>query len=143
MSTWLSIFIDWVTDFFLSYFWYYSRRTLSDTFLALKSCVTQGMSVRFRDIPWVSHVSQNCVNPGKIALNFPLVTQFWEICVIQGMSRNLIDIPWVTQLFSAKNMSLRVCLLYFIFFMGSCQKCEISSFQMLTYSRYKKCGRHY
>ena len=35
----------------------YSRHTLSDTFLALKSCVTKGkcvtqsMSVRFRDIP--------------------------------------------------------------------------------------------
>ena len=113
----------------------YSRLTLSDTFLALKSCVTkgkcvtQGMSLRFRDIPWVPHIPQNCVikgkfnaifplvthfsaqtcvTKGKIALNFPLVTQFWETCVTQGMSRNITDIPWVTHfplvthLFSAK-----------------------------------------
>ena len=77
----------------------YSKHTLSDTFLALKSCVTQGMSVRFRNIPWVTHVSQKsvtsgefstiisavthfsiktCVTKGKIALNFPEVTQFCE-----------------------------------------------------------------
>ena len=55
----------------------YSRHTLSDTFLALKSCVTkrkcvtQGMSVRFRDIPWVTHISQSCVTKGKFNAIFP------------------------------------------------------------------------
>ena len=62
----------------------YSRHTLSDTFLALNKCVTkgkcvnEGMSVRSRDTPRVTHVSQNCVTSGKIALNFPEVTQFWK-----------------------------------------------------------------
>ena len=53
--------------------------------------------------PLVTHFSaQTFVTKGKIALNFPLVTQFWEICVTQGISRYLTDIPLVTQLFSAK-----------------------------------------
>ena len=43
-------------------------------FFALKSCVTQGMSVRFRDIPRVTHVSRNCVSSGKF--NAVFWTQF-------------------------------------------------------------------
>ena len=65
--------------------------------------------------------AEKCVTSGKIALNFPEVTQFWEIWVTQGMSRNLTDIPWVTnfplmtQRFSAKKcvtqgMSTVLCL---------------------------------
>ena len=92
----------------------YSWHTLSDIFLSLKNCVTkgkcvtQGMSVRFIVIPWVTHMSQNCVTKGKFNAIFPLVTHFWEICVTQGVARNLTDLRWVThfplvtQLFSAK-----------------------------------------
>ena len=60
----------------------YSRHTLSDKFLALKSfvtkgkCVTQDMSVRFRDILWVTHISQNCVTKDKFDAIFPLVIHF-------------------------------------------------------------------
>ena len=61
----------------------------------------------------MTHVwADKCITSGKIALNFPLVTQFLETCVTQGMSRNLTDIPWVThfplvtQLFSAKKCHL-------------------------------------
>ena len=57
----------------------------------------------------MTHVwAEKCVTPGKIALNFPEVTQLWETCVTQGMSPNLTDIPWVThfplmtQFFSVK-----------------------------------------
>ena len=69
----------------------YSRHTPSDTFLALKSCVTkgksvtQGMSVRCRAIPGVTHISQNCVTEGKFNAIFPLVTHFSaQTCVTKG-----------------------------------------------------------
>ena len=40
----------------------------------------------------MTHVwAEKCVTPGKIALNFPLGTQFLKTCVTQGMSRNLTD----------------------------------------------------
>ena len=83
-----------------------SDNTLSDTFLALKSCVTkrkcvtQGMSVIFRDIPWVTHVSQNCVTSGKFnkwlkinnlnitVWNFPLSSHFFTPEIV-SLRKNL------------------------------------------------------
>ena len=62
----------------------------------------------------MTHVwAEKCVTKEKIALNCPLVTQFWEICVTRGMSGNLTVIPCVThfplvtQLFSAKKCVTR------------------------------------
>ena len=47
--------------------------------------------------PSVTQVwAEKCVTSGKIALNFPELTQFLGTCVTQGMSRNLTDIPKVT-----------------------------------------------
>ena len=72
-------------------------------FLALKSCVTkgkrvtQGMSVRFHDIPWVTHVSQNCVTKGKFNAIFPLVTHVWA----EKRGKNYIKF--------GRHVSLRVC----------------------------------
>ena len=60
----------------------HSRHILSDIFFALKSCVTkgkcvtQGMSVRFRNIPLVTNISQNYVPAGKFNAIFPEVTHF-------------------------------------------------------------------
>ena len=84
----------------------YSRHTLSDTFLALKKCVikgncfTQGMSVRFRDIPRVTHVSQNSVTSGKFNTIFPEVTHFSaQTCVTLGkIALNLLDFKKVIKL---------------------------------------------
>ena len=105
--------------------------TLSDTlFFCPKLCHSGYVHCKFNAIfPSVTHVwAQKCVTEGTIALNFPLATQFWEIyvtifqrqkCVTQGVSRNLTAIPWVTnfplvtQFSASKNVSFRVCLLYY------------------------------
>ena len=93
-------------------------------FLARKSfvtegkCVTQGGSVRLRDIPWVTHVCDNCVTSGKfnaIWLNFPEVTQFWESSIVHEKKR----FEFAKFSFFAENMRhWRVCLQYFFFISG-------------------------
>ena len=132
--------------------------------------VRENVSLRKNLIQFLTcskHVwAEKCVTEGKIAFNFPLVTQFWEICVTQGMSRNLTDIPWVahfplvTHFFRAKkcvtqgmstvfklhyvvysNGIVIICIYaLFSYFIFSCAKLYCHAFFVLDFKRWLGAG---
>ena len=86
----------------------YSKHSQSDTFLALKTCVTKGkcvtlgMSVRFRDIPQVTHVccfiSDRQIELGSCVVGFVLNPMLHEIIFhLQNSAYDMIIIKQMTQ----------------------------------------------